>query len=144
MNANEVAILIRAKDEATKTFKDLSITSDKNPVTSDLLVTKNDAAIKRAVTNLILTKRGERLFNPNIGCGVTNLLFEALDFITAGLIQDQIRYTIGAFEPRVILKNVDVEVGLDNNGFDVFIEYTIIGQPENLQNLEFFLDRAVA
>ena len=129
---------------SSKTFKDLSITFDKNPVTSDLLVTKNDAAIKRAVTNLILTKRGERLFNPNIGCGVTNLLFEPLDFITAGLIQDQIRYTICAFEPRVILKNVDVEVGLDDNGFDVFIEYTIIGQPENLQNLEFFLDRAVA
>ena len=129
---------------SSKTFKDLSITFDKNPVTSDLLVTKNDAAIKRAVTNLILTKRGERLFNPNIGCVDTNLLFEALDFITAGLIQDQIRYTIGAFEPRVILKNVDVEVGLDDNGFDVFIEYTIIGQPENLQNLEFFLDRAVA
>ena len=129
---------------ASKTFKDLSITFDKNPVTSDLLVTKNDAAIKRAVTNLILTKRGDRLFNPNIGCGVNNLLFEPLDFITAGLIQDQIRYTIGAFEPRVILKNVDVEVGLDDNGFDVFIEYTIIGQPENLQNLEFFLDRAVA
>jgi len=129
---------------ASKTFKDLSITFDKNPVTSDLLVTKNDAAIKRAVTNLILTKRGERLFNPNIGCGVTNLLFEPLDFITAGLIQDQIRYTIGAFEPRVILKNVDVEVELDNNGFNVIIEYTIIGQPENLQNLEFFLDRAVA
>jgi len=127
---------------SSKSFKDLSITFDKNPVTSDLLVTKNDAAIKRSVTNLILTKRGERLFNPNIGCNVSNLLFEPLDFITAGLIQDEIRYTIGAFEPRVILKNVNVEVEFDNNGFEVFIEYTIIGQPESIQNLEFFLDRA--
>ena len=33
----------------SKSFKDLSITFDKNPVTNDLLVTKNDAAIKRTI-----------------------------------------------------------------------------------------------
>ena len=128
----------------SKSFKDLSITFDKNPVTDDLLVTKNDAAIKRAVTNLILTKPGERFFNPNIGCKVSGLLFEPLDFITAGIIRDEIRYTINAFEPRVVLKEVEVELDYDNNGFDVIIEYTIIGQPENVQNLEFFLERTVA
>ena len=128
----------------SKSFKDLSITFDKNPVTDDLLVTKNDAAIKRAVTNLILTKPGERFFNPNIGCKVSGLLFEPLDFITAGIIRDETRYTINAFEPRVVLKEVEVELDYDNNGFDVIIEYTIIGQPENVQNLEFFLERTVA
>ena len=128
----------------SKSFKDLSITFDKNPVTDDLLVTKNDAAIKRAVTNLILTKPGERFFNPNIGCKVSGLLFEPLDFITAGIIRDEIRYTINAFEPRVVLKEVEVELDYDNNCFDVLIEYTIIGQPENVQNLEFFLERTVA
>ena len=128
----------------SKSFKDLSITFDKNPVTDDLLVTKNDAAIKRAVTNLILTKPGERFFNPNIGCKVSGLLFEPLDFITAGIIRDEIRYTINAFEPRVVLKEVEVELDYDNNCFDIIIEYTIIGQPENVQNLEFFLERTVA
>ena len=128
----------------SKSFKDLSITFDKNPVTDDLLVTKNDAAIKRAVTNLILTKPGERFFNPNIGCKVSGLLFEPLDFITAGIIRDEISYTINAFEPRVVLKEVEVELDYDNNCFDVIIEYTIIGQPENVQNLEFFLERTVA
>lgn len=128
----------------SKSFKDLSITFDKSPVTDDLLVTKNDAAIKRAVTNLILTKPGERFFNPNIGCSISGLLFEPLDFITAGLITDEIRYTINAFEPRIVLKNVDTEIDDDNNGFNVYIEYNIIGQPENVQNLEFFLERTVA
>lgn len=128
----------------SKSFKDLSITFDKSPVTDDLLVTKNDAAIKRSVTNLILTKPGERFFNPNIGCGVSGFLFEPLDFITAGLIKDEIRYTINAFEPRVILKDVQVDIDDDNNGFEVIIEYNIIGQPENVQNLQFFLERTVA
>lgn len=128
----------------SKSFKDLSITFDKNPVTSDLLVTKNDAAIKRAIVNLILTKPGDRFFNPNIGCRISGLLFEPLDFITAGLVENEIRYTINAFEPRVILKNVEVEVDEDNNRFEVIIEYTIIGQPNSIQNSEFFLDRTVA
>jgi phage baseplate assembly protein W len=127
----------------SKSFKDLSITFDKNPVTDDLLVTKNDAAIKRAIVNLILTKPGERFFNPNIGCSVTGLLFEPLDYITAGLINDEIRYTINAFEPRVKLLNVDADIDDENNGFNVIIEYTIIGQPENVQNLDFFLERTV-
>lgn len=127
----------------SKSFKDISITFDKNPVTDDLLVTKNDAAIKRAIVNLILTKPGERFFNPNIGCSVTGLLFEPLDYITAGLINDEIRYTINAFEPRVKLLNVDADIDDENNGFNVIIEYTIIGQPENVQNLDFFLERTV-
>lgn len=125
----------------SKSFKDLSITFDKNPVTNDLLVTKNDAAIKRTITNLILTKPGERFFNPNIGCNVSGLLFEPLDFITAGLIADEIKYTITAFEPRVILNEVEVEIDDYNNAFDVIIEYTIIGQPENVENLNFFLEK---
>lgn len=128
----------------SKSFKDLSITFDKHPVTDDLLVTKNDAAIKGSVYNLILTKPGERFFNPNIGCSVSGLLFEPLNFITAGSIKSEIEYTIKAFEPRVRLQDVEVEMDEDNNGFDVIISYTIIGVPENVQNLNFFLGSTAA
>ena len=125
-------------------FKDLSITFDKNPVTEDLLVTKNEVVIKRSIFNLILTKPGERFFNPNIGCRVSTLLFESLDFITAGLIRSEIEYTIGAFEPRVALKEVEVDINDNNNSFDVIISYTIIGQPEQINTLEVILERTRA
>ena len=125
-------------------FKDLNITFDENPVTKDLLVTKNEVAIKRSVYNLILTKPGERLFNPNIGCKVTGLLFEPLDFVTAGLIQDEIKYTINAFEPRVKLKNVEVDIDEYNNAFNVSIDYTIIGKPASIQTVELLLERTRA
>ena len=125
-------------------FKDLNITFDENPVTKDLLVTKNEVAIKRSVYNLILTKPGERLFNPNIGCKVTGLLFEPLDFVTAGLIQDEIKYTINSFEPRVKLKNVEVDIDEYNNAFNVSIDYTIIGKPASIQTVELLLERTRA
>lgn len=125
-----------------KVFKDLNITFAKSPVTKDLMVTKDFVAIKRSVMNLILTNPGERFFNPNIGCRVRNLLFDPLDFITASLIQSEIEYTIRAFEPRVKLKAVDVELDEDNNGFDIIIDYTILGDANIGQTIDIFLERS--
>ena len=125
----------------SKVFKDLNITFDKNPVTKDLLVTKNYDAIKRAVMNLVLTQPGERFFNPNIWSKIRNILFEPLDYITASLISSEIEYTIKAFEKRVKLTEVDVEIDDNNNGFDVIIDYTIIGDPSITQTIELFLER---
>jgi phage baseplate assembly protein W len=125
-------------------FKDLNITFEENLVTKDLKVTKNSDAIKRSVMNLVLTQPGERFFNPNIGCRVRNLLFDPLDFITAAVIKSEIEYTIKAFEPRVVLKNVNVDLDEDNNGFDVVIEYTIIGKPAITENIDLFLERSRA
>lgn len=125
----------------SKVFKDLNITFDKNPVTKDLLVTKNYDAIKRAVMNLVLTQPGERFFNPNIGSKIRNILFEPLDYITASLISSEIEYTIKAFEKRAKLTEVDVEIDDDNNGFNVIIDYTIIGDPSITQTIELFLER---
>lgn len=128
---------------SSTTFKDISITFDKNPVTDDVLVTKDDAAIRRSIYNLILTTPGERFFNPNIGCGVKGLLFDPLDFITAGNIRDEIEYTIKAFEPRVVLKQVDVDLKDDQNAFEVLINYTIIGDSNNtVREYEFLLEKA--
>lgn len=128
----------------SRSFSDLNITFDEHPVTSDLMVTKNDVAIQRSIYNLILTRPGERLFNPNIGCRVTELLFEPLDFVTSGMIKSQIEYTINSFEPRVQLKNVDIDMDYNNDAFNVNLEYTIIGQPAVVQQLDLILERTRA
>ena len=91
--------------------------------------------------NLVLTRPGERFFNPNIGSKINAILFEPLDYITASLIQSEIEYTIKAFEPRVVLKEVGVDLDDDNNAFNVSIDYTIIGQPNTAQSIELFLQR---
>lgn len=50
-----------------QTFKDLNITFKPHPVTGDLTTVKDEAAIKQAIINLLLTNRGERLFAHRIG-----------------------------------------------------------------------------
>ena len=49
------------------TFKDLSVTFKPHPITDDLLVVKDKAAIFQSIKNLLLTRKGERPFQPNLG-----------------------------------------------------------------------------
>jgi phage baseplate assembly protein W len=128
----------------SRSFKDISVTFDKNFVTDDLMVTKDFNAIKQSVRNLIVTVPGERFFNPNIGSRITNLLFEPLDFINASLVKSEIEYTINAFEPRVRLIEVIVDENYDDNGYDVEVEFEVVGLPEKSQSLNLFLERTRA
>lgn len=125
----------------SRSFKDLSITFAKNPITNDLMVVKDFVAIKKSVENLLTTYPGERFFNPNIGSRVTQLLFEPIDFINATSIREEIEYTINAFEPRVLLNSVNVGPNYDDDGYDVEIDYSIVGLPEKTDNITLFLER---
>lgn len=128
----------------SRSFKDISITFDKNFVTGDLMITKDVAAIKKSVENLITTVPGERFFNPNIGSRITDLLFESLDFINANLVRSEIEYTIQSFEPRVNLIDITVDQNFDDNGYDVEIEFQVIGLPEKTETIQLFLERTRA
>ena len=128
----------------SRSFKDISITFDKNFVTGDLMIAKNFSAIKQSVENLITTVPGERFFNPNIGSRITDLLFEPLDFINANSVRSEIEYTINAFEPRVKITDITVDVNYDSNGYDIEIEYQVNGLPEKTDSITLFLERTRA
>jgi phage baseplate assembly protein W len=111
-----------------QTFKDISVAFGAHPNTKDLVVVKNESAIKNALQNLILTKRGERPFNSNLGSRVTELLFDLLDYGTAASLRDEIILLVQDYEPRVNLLDVIVTPDEDNNAFEVYIEFEIIGR----------------
>jgi len=120
-------------------FKDLSMSFLSNPVNHDLIALKNESAIARAVRNLVLTQPGERFFNENLGSKVSAALFENMDEITAGFIQQEIEDTINTYEPRVKLIEVIVSPNFDNNEFNVTISYEIVGIDVPAQQLTFAL-----
>ena len=74
----------------SRSFKDVNISFAKNAVTKDTAIVKNENAIKQAIKNLVLTRPGEKHFQPEIGSEVYTLLFEPLDDFTAETIQDEI------------------------------------------------------
>ena len=124
-----------------QTFKDLSITFKKHPVTNDLVQVKDKAAIVQAMTSLILTNKGERLFQPEIGCDVSGMLFEPLDFGTAGLIKSSIKETLDKFEQRIAVNDILCTPDYDNNGYSVEVFYTIVGRDDQPVGIQFFLER---
>ena len=126
-------------ERVSQSFKDISASFKVNPLNEDLIATKNETAIARSVRNLILTKQGERFFNPILGSQVSALLFENIDKLTASAIADEIRITIDNFEPRVELTEVDVFPDYDNSEFNVTIRYKIIGIDVQPQQLSFVL-----
>jgi len=124
-----------------QTFKDLSVTFKKHPVTDDLVQVKDKAAIVQAIQGILLTRKGERPFQPELGCDVQNMLFEPLDYASAGAIKQEIRETIDRYEPRVTVGKIKCNPDFDNNGYNVEMQYTIVGRNDIPVAVEFILER---
>ena len=123
----------------SKSFKDLSMSFKFNPLSGDLITLKNENAIARAVRNIVSTTPGEKLFSPDFGSSVSEILFENVDDITAVSIKDEISSSLANYEPRVELIDVKVDPNFDENQFDVLITYRIIGVDIPPSQLEFAL-----
>ena len=124
-----------------ETFKDLSVTFKKHPVSDDLVTVKDKAAIVQAITALLLTRKGERPFQPQLGCGIQNVLFEPLDFGSAGIIRSEIRDVLNRYEPRISVDSIVCIPDDLNNGYEVELSYTIVGRDDAPIAVEFFLER---
>jgi len=124
----------------SKGFLDLSASFQENPLTNDLIALKNENAIARSVRNLVLTIQGERPFQPVLGTGVSKLLFENMDRLTAAAIRSEIRTTIENFEPRVEINEILVDPDFEGNAFNVTLQYFIIGIDVPEQELTFALE----
>ena len=120
-------------------FKDISASFQTNPLSNDLIALKNESAIARSVRNLVLTGQGERPFQPILGTGVSRLLFENMDKLTASAIRSELRTTIENYEPRVEINEIIVEADFERNAFDVTLQYFIIGMDVPEQELTFAL-----
>lgn len=126
-------------ERVSKSFKDVSMSFQVNPLTYDLIALTNENAIARSLRNLVLTDRGERFFNNNLGSRVSSLLFESLDDITASSVRDEIENTINNYEPRVELISVNATPDYDNGELNITIKYYIVGIEAQPQQLSFAL-----
>ena len=127
--------------KVSRSFQDLANSFARNPVTRDIVVLKNQNAIKQAMKNLVLTSPGEKLFQSEIGSKVYQLLFEPLDAFTVDTLKDEITSTLRNFEPRVEVISVEITALDDYHELRVDVEYRIVGQPLT-QTIDFILQRA--
>ena len=129
-----------AVQRISRAFKDISLSFDMHPVTKDILVLKNEDAIKRSIRNLVQTVPTERFFNPTTGADVKTSLFEFVDFGTASVLQKQIEIAIQNYEPRVESPRVVVDPRPDLNAFEINITFTIVGLEVPRQQFSYILE----
>lgn len=127
-------------ERVSQGFKDVSMTFQKHPLTSDILALKNESAIARSVRNIVFTVPGEKFFNEDFGSRISQSLFENINDISANIIKNEIKSSLKLYEPRVNVKEVEVDPNFDQNEFNVTIIYEIIGADVPPQELQFVLE----
>lgn len=77
-------------------------------IKSDLNVSLDIAAVKNSVSNILSTKKGEKLLNPEFGLRIQDYLFEQVSDAVASAISNEILNAISLFEPRVQIVELQV------------------------------------
>tara|TARA_R100000773_G_C4105715_1_gene48358 strand:- start:49 stop:453 length:405 start_codon:yes stop_codon:yes gene_type:complete len=121
-------------------YKDIDTLFDIHPVTRKLNVLTNNAAVARSVKNLVLTNKGERPYQPFLGCDVRNQLFELNDGLVESEVEDTISDVINQYEPRAELISVDADIKPDQNSVEVTITFRVVNQQDPI-SINLMLER---
>ena len=120
----------------SKSFKDFSLTFEKNAVTNDVLSLRNEAAIKESVKNIVQYNFYEKPFDPFFGGNIIALLFENFTPTMEMEIKMRIEQSIEIHEPRVTAVTVDVDIEEDRNEMNCSIQYLILGLSPKFDSIE--------
>ena len=107
----------------TSYYSDIPTNFDVHPIKEDLVLITDAQSVKRSIRNLLLTDPFERMFSPNIGSGIRQLLFENISRDTEYVLKEKITETIKYHEPRANLYSVDVKALPDENSYSVSVVF---------------------
>ena len=112
------------------------------PIQNDFSQTFNTSdQIKSNIKNLLLTKKGERILQPEFGSGLQELLFEQSVDDLEGKIEDTINESLQQWLPYVTADEITIKSTnelKDNNRVNVSIKFRI-GDDIGLDTLTFTL-----
>lgn len=119
-----------ASDKQNQIYSDFLTNLSVHPASGDVVRFVNENAVTRSIKNLMLTDKGERLFQPNIGTNIRRMLFEPMGNATATAISRYVSDTIYTYESRAKVIRVDVTPNYDRNAYIITIIYFIINKQE--------------
>jgi len=123
-----------------KPWRDLDLGLTVHPIRKDIIPLKDDAAIKNAVRNLLVTNAYERPFQPSLGANLKGFLFEPGDAITRINIKNRVSQTLKRHEPRIAVTKVDVIDRTEQNAYQINVSYTI-KEYDTQENVQIILRR---
>ena len=87
---------------------------------------------KSKFINLILTRKGERVSNPDFGCDLWRLLFEQKDGEIQELAQQYVIEAVQRFMPYLSLQSIEVtnlSTFLNDNNINLYVKYGFTNNP---------------
>ena len=138
--------VIRKSQSRTQTqlntivYSDIFTNMNIHPSKLDLVLHYNEDSVSRSIRNILLTSRGERLFDPGFGSDIKSILFENFSPQTETMLREYIKIAIQNYEPRANLMDVAVSALIDQNAYAVTIIFSVINRSEPV-TLQFLLNR---
>ena len=80
--------------------------------------------VKSNIINVLLTEKGERVYQPNFGCGLKIILFE--NNVDEAQIQDLINQQLQIHVPEIIIEEVEVNTDMDRHIIQIKLTYSFI------------------
>jgi phage baseplate assembly protein W len=106
---------------------------------------KFEESVRQSIWIILGTSKGERVMRPDFGCGIYDLVFEVNSASTSGRVAQAVREALVLQEPRIDVRNVEVEAQGDGATLLIHIEYQVRAT-NNVFNLvyPFYLERSAA
>jgi len=90
---------------------------------------------KSNMKNLLLTVKGERVNQPELGCDLFNVLFEPMDDTLGEKIDASIRDAVGLWLPHVVLKGVEIDLRHDQNLVHISVSFSTKIDPNATESI---------
>ena len=95
---------------------------------------------KTNLTNLLLTEKGERMFQPNLGVNLRKNLFNPMTSESLIGLQEDVIEQVAIWLPFLDIKEVLVNPNPDNNTINIEIQYTFKTAPELTDSVQVNLN----
>lgn len=106
-------------------YRDFDLSFRPHPVTGDLVMRNDVAAVLQSVKNLVMSMQNDFIMRPDL-YGGANVLFELKSGALLFSIRNSVERTIRKHEPRVELKEVSIVDGNDPNSIKVQLVFYML------------------
>jgi phage baseplate assembly protein W len=136
---------VNVTDLTQNNYKILGIginrSSDSNGIFAVNYTTLSQA--KDNLKNLILTKKGERLMQPEFGCDIWKILFEPMDNIETS-IENSILSAVSVWLPYLSINEIIFDYNdndIDNNRIALDIKFSLQSNPSLLESIQINVEK---
>ncbi|MCS7317002.1 MAG: GPW/gp25 family protein [Candidatus Dojkabacteria bacterium] len=105
---------------------------------NDISLAENEKAINQSIINILYCSKNKRYLNPEFGCNILSFLFEEFSEETARKIGNEIKNKLHFYEPRIIIKVININLNENEKLYEIEIQY-VIKKIQKISSITFSL-----